>query len=75
MNWSYSNKVGIIFAVYRRMRSKGIYWSGTHKLVGNEFKKRFGVASSFMLSFVIEIYYLLSVPFSSSLLDIDIVNV
>ena len=27
-NWSYSNKVGIVFAVYQIMRSKGAYWAG-----------------------------------------------
>ena len=27
-NWSYSNKVGIVFAMYQRMRSKGASWAG-----------------------------------------------
>ena len=27
-NWSYSNKVGIVFAMYQIMISKGTYWAG-----------------------------------------------
>ena len=27
-NWSYSYKVGIVFAMYKRMRSKGTSWAG-----------------------------------------------
>ena len=43
--------------------------------VGSESKKRFGVASNFMFSFVIEISELLSVTFSSLSLVIVLVNV
>ena len=28
VNWSYSNKVGIVFDMYQKMRSKGKYWAG-----------------------------------------------
>ena len=30
-NFSYSKKVGIVFAMYHRMRSKGTSWYGPHR--------------------------------------------
>ena len=29
-NWSYSYKVGIVFALYQKLRSKGTSWAGPH---------------------------------------------
>ena len=34
-NWSYSNKAGIAFNMYQRMRSKGIFWAGPRHLPVN----------------------------------------
>ena len=30
MDWSYSWKVGIVFAVYQKMRLKGVSWAGPY---------------------------------------------
>ena len=39
-NWSYSNKLGIVFAMYQRMRSKGTSWDGLRQhSVGKELRK------------------------------------
>ena len=56
------------------------YWTSNHGtpplyLIGSEYYKRFGVASNFMFSFVLKISGLLSVPFSSSYLDIFLENI
>ena len=32
-NWFYSYKVGIVFAMYQRMRTKEKYWAGPHHII------------------------------------------
>ena len=32
-NWSYSNKLGIVFTIYQRMISKGTSWAGTRHVI------------------------------------------
>ena len=46
-NWSYSNKVGIFFAIYQIMISKRTSWAGTRLAVGALLCLRQQVSSNF----------------------------